>query len=84
MENNENADNGGVDRSVAELRNWKAAGSIPRRESTFCSNSYFSNRFTPVLPQWHMKDPGHSAKCAGGRLRSNMQTTYVALNDKPL
>ena len=32
MENNENADNGGVDRSVAELRNWKAAGSIPRRE----------------------------------------------------
>ena len=23
---------------------------------------------TTVLPQWHVKDPGHSAKSAGGRL----------------
>ena len=29
---------------------------------------------TPVLPQWHVKDPGHSAKSAGGRLRVNKQT----------
>ena len=28
-------------------------------------------RSTPVLPQWHVKDPGHSAKSAGGRLNLN-------------
>ena len=26
---------------------------------------------TPVLPQWHLKDPIHSAKRAGGRLHLN-------------
>ena len=28
----------------------------------------------PVLWQWHVKDPGHSAKSAGGRLHLNMHT----------
>ena len=27
-----------------------------------------------MLPQWHIKDPGHSAKSAGGRLHLNMHT----------
>ena len=27
-----------------------------------------------VLPQWHVNDPGHSAKSAGGRLHLNMHT----------
>ena len=27
-----------------------------------------------MLPQRHVKDPGHSAKCAGGRLHLNTQT----------
>ena len=31
-------------------------------------------RSTPVLPQWYAKDPGHSAKSAGGRLHLNMHT----------
>ena len=31
-------------------------------------------RSTPVLPQWHVKDPGHSAKSAGGRLHLNTHT----------
>ena len=43
-------------------------------ELTFCAVSY-SVSFPPtthptpgrVLPQWHIKDPGHSAKSAGGR-----------------
>ena len=34
----------------------------------------FSGRSTPMLPQWHIKDPGHSAKSAGGRLHLNMHT----------
>ena len=25
----------------------------------------------PVLPQWHVKDPSHTAKSAGGRLQLN-------------
>ena len=29
---------------------------------------------TSVLLQWHVKDPGHSAKSAGGRLHLNMYT----------
>ena len=27
-----------------------------------------------MLPQWHGKDPGHSAKSAGGRLHVNTHT----------
>ena len=34
----------------------------------------FGVRSTPVLPQWHAKDPGHSAKSAGGRLHLNTHT----------
>ena len=44
-----------------------------RVSSTFCANSYFSIRSTPVLPQWNVKDPGHSAKSASGRLQLNTQ-----------
>ena len=29
---------------------------------------------TPMLPQWHVRDPGHSAKSAGGRLHLNTHT----------
>ena len=31
----------------------------------------FGVRSTPVLSQWHVTDPGHSAKRAGGRLHLN-------------
>ena len=36
-------------------------------------------RSTSVLPQWHVKDPGHSAKSAGGRLHVN---TYTPLTQR--
>ena len=45
--------------------------------STFCADSYFGIRSTPVLPHKHVKDPGHSAKSAGGRLQLNTHTPYV-------
>ena len=32
---------------------------------------------TPVLPQWNVKDPGQSAKSAGGRLQLNTHVPYV-------
>ena len=54
-----------------------AAGEFSSPGSTFCADSYFSIRSTPVLPQQHVKDPGHSAKGAGGRLQLNMHTPYI-------
>ena len=33
----------------------------------------FCVRSTPVLPLWHVKDPGHSAKSAGGELSENIR-----------
>ena len=41
-----------------------AAGEFSSPESTFCAGSYSVS----VLLQWHVKDLGHSAKSAGGRL----------------
>ena len=32
---------------------------------------------TPVLPQQHVKDPGHSTKSGGGRLQLNTHTPYL-------
>ena len=54
-----------------------AAGKFSSPGSTFCADSYFGIRSTPVLPQQHVKDPGHSAKNAGGRLQLNSHTPYV-------
>jgi len=54
------------------------AGSSPRQEprgffllqsQLFCADSYLVIISTPVLPQRHVTDPGHSAKNAGGRLQ---------------
>ena len=53
----------------------RAAGEFSSPRSiyvlTLISNAI---RSTPVLLQYHMKDPGHSAKNAGGRLQLS---TYV-------
>ena len=44
------------------------AGEFSSPESTLCADSLLGVRSTPVLPQWHVQDPGHFAKSAGGRL----------------
>ena len=54
-----------------------AEGEFSSPWSTFCADSYFGIRSTPVLPQEHVKDPGHSVKNAGGRLQLTMHTPYV-------
>ena len=54
-----------------------AAGELFSPGSTLCADSYFVIRSTPVLLQLHVKDPGHSAKSAGGRLQLNTHTPYV-------
>ena len=57
-------------RSRVRKESWvrssaEAAGEV---SSTVCSDSSFC--FTPVLPQWYLKDPGHSVKRAGGSSHS--------------
>ena len=58
------------------------------RESVQCMCNIFSGviflywllfryPFHPCLPQEHVKDPGHSAKSAGGRLQLNTHTPYL-------
>ena len=51
-----------------------AAGEFSSPESALCADSYSVSALTLVLPQWHVKDPGHSAKSAGGRLHLNKHT----------
>ena len=51
-----------------------AAGEFSSPESTLCADSLFGVHSTPLLLQWDVKDPGHSAKSACGRLHPNMHT----------
>ena len=46
---------------------------------TLCADTFFSVRSIPALPQWHVKDTGHSAKSAGGRLHLNTLRVKVRL-----
>ena len=52
-----------------------AAGEFSSPELTFTCRLLFGVHSTTVLPQWHikLKDPGHSAKSADGRLPLNMR-----------
>ena len=56
-----------------------AAGEFSSPGLAFCADSYFGIRSTPVLPQKHVKDRGHSAKSAGGRLQLNTHAPYVCV-----
>ena len=56
-----------------------AAGEFSSPSSPFCADSYFGICSTPVLPQKHVKDHGHSAKSAGGRLQLNTHTNYISM-----
>ena len=57
-----------------------AAGEFSSPGSTFCADTEVSV-LSPVLLQQHVKDPGHSAKNAGGRLQLNTKAlrTYSPL-----
>ena len=45
-------------------------------QSQLCVLTLIRCLFHPLLPQWHVKDPSHFAKSAGGRLRLS---TYIQL-----
>ena len=52
----------------------ESAARIPSLELTFCAYSSSASVPPPGLPQWHVKDPDHSAKNVGGRLHLNTHT----------
>ena len=63
-------------------RSWvrvpaEMVGEFSSSGSTFCADSYFSICYTPVLLQQHVKDPGHSAKHASGRVQLNTHAPYI-------
>ena len=67
-----------------QAHDQKVTGLSPGRSgerSFFCSQisalTYFSISSTPMLPQWHMKNPSHSAKSVGGRLMLNTHASYI-------
>ena len=53
-------------------------------ESQLCVLTPIRCPFHPVLPQWHVKDPGYSNKNAGGRLHLNTQTPLTQRNRSEL
>ena len=59
------------DRKVASSNPGRSGGRIFYFRVNFVCWLLFGVRSIPVLPQWHVKDPGHSAKSAGGRLHLN-------------
>ena len=69
-------------------RHRKVASSNPGRSGgrfffsivNFVCWLLFGVRSIPVLLQWHVKDPGHAAKSAGGRLHLNMHTPLTQRN----
>ena len=77
---------GGRDSLLVEPRtsNPQVAGSNPGRSG---GRNFFSRvnlcwllsgvRSTFVLPQWHVKDPCHSAKSAGDKLQVNTHTSLA-------
>ena len=56
------------DPKVASSNPGRSGGRIFFSWVNFVCWLLFGVRSTPVLPQWYIKDPGHSAKSADGRL----------------
>ena len=68
-----------LDRKVASLNPGRSGGRIFFSRVNFVCWLLFSVPPTPGLPQWHVQDPGHSAKSAGGKLHLN---TYTPLTQR--
>ena len=63
------------DQNVASLNPGRGSRRIFFSRVNFWCLLLFGVRSTPVLPQWYVNDPGHSAKSAGGKLHLNKLTT---------
>ena len=65
------------DQQVASSNPGKSGGRIFFFWVNFVCWLLFGVHSTPVLPQWHVKDPSHSAKSSGGRLHLNTHTPFT-------
>ena len=65
------------DRKVASSNPGRSGGRIFFSRVNFLCWLLLGVRSTPVLPQWHVKDLGHSAKSADGRLHLNTHTSLT-------
>ena len=61
-------------RKVASSNPGRNGGKIFFSRINFVCWLLFGVRWTTVLPQWHVKDPGHSAQSAGGGLHLKTHT----------
>ena len=61
-------------RKVVSLNPARSGGRIFFSRVNFVCWLLFGVHSTPLLPQWHVKDPGHFAKSAGGRLHLDTRT----------
>ena len=64
------------DRKVASSNPGRSGERIFFSRVNFVCWFLFGVRSIPVIPPWHVKDPGHSAKSAGGRLHLNVHTPW--------
>ena len=67
------------DWKVVSLNPGWSRGRIVFSRVNFVCWLLFGVHSNPALPQWHMKDPGHSAKSADGRLQLS---TYTSLTQR--
>ena len=65
------------DRMVASSKPGRSGGRIFFSRVHFVCWLLFGVRSTLVLPQWHIQDPGHSAKSASDRLHLNTRMTLT-------
>ena len=65
------------DREVESLNPGRSHRWIFFSRVNFVCGLLFSVSSTPVLPQWHIIDPGYSAKSAGSMLHVNMHTPWT-------
>ena len=62
------------DRKVASSNPGRSGGRIFFSRVNFVCRLLFGIRSIPVLPKWHVRDPGHSVNSAGCRLHLNVHT----------
>ena len=72
------------DREVASLNLSRGGGRMFFSRVNFVCWLLLGVRSTTVLPQRHVKDPGHSAKSAGGRLHLNAHKPLIKRNQSGL
>ena len=65
------------DRKVESSSSGRSAGRVFFYRVKFSVLTPIRCPFHPVLPQWHVKDPDHSARSTGDRLHLNTHTTFT-------